>query len=439
MKRTLTAATLLVCSLASWGQDIASVANGLYYMPTTWDCLCIPGQSMNITINHQVSLNNDLGLFAGSITINASGALVQDAVPRSMLMTGGTFTNNGTFGMDRMTVQGGSFANQGSAQIRSYANHVTFINSGTISGTDTLFNVGNYTNSGALEHAVIYNGQSFENMGTLIGADSLYNAGALTNGPTALIEADSLYNEGTLTNDGTLQHVAFTNAGTYNNHGLVLFNAMINLAGMFHNHGTLEGTGSMTNSKEFFNYPGSTVTLGRSFLNGSLTVPPAPVAVFTNDGTVTVGDSWYNFDLVIGVPSGYWSVQDSSVNAGSMTGDFRFCDHSPVSLDFPVVDINLGTVDPTVQFCQLMTAVAEAEAEALRIYPNPATTCVTVEIPMTTGSATLRVVDSAGRTVYSSTTSAARSSMDLIGLNNGLYTLEVIQNGASAVQKLIKQ
>src|SRR5690606_35901176 len=117
---------------------------------------------------------------------------------------------------------------------------------------------------------------------------------------------------------GTMDHVAFTNAGTYNNHGLVLFNAMINLAGVFHNHGTLTGTGSMTNVQDFFNYPGSTVTLGRSMLNGLPPVPPQPVAVFTNDGTVSVGDSWYNFDLVTGGSTGYWSVQDSSVNAGSM-------------------------------------------------------------------------------------------------------------------------
>ncbi|MCC6937547.1 MAG: T9SS type A sorting domain-containing protein [Flavobacteriales bacterium] len=443
MKRSITAITLvLLCSVASWGQNIASVANGLYYMPTTWDCFCIPNQTMNITINHQVTLNNNLGLVAGSITINASGALVQDAVPRSMLMTGGTFSNSGTFSMDRMAVQGGTFSNQGNAQIRAYSNEVTFMNTGTISGTDTLFNMGDYTNSGDLVHAVIYTGQSFTNQGTVTGVDSLYNAGTLTNGPSALMEVDSLYNAGELTNDGTMDHVAFTNAGTYTNHGLVLFNDMINLAGVFHNHGSLTGTGSMTNAEDFFNHPDGTVTLAVSFLNAPLTVPPSPAAIFTNDGTVTIGDSWYNFDLVTGDTTGYWSVQDSSVNVGSMTGTFQFCDLTPLQLGFPVVDYNVGTVAPTVRFCQLMTFVGVKEKDPLRVFPNPTTDLVTVQLPAVSGTSIVIISDMADKQVIVPavrTSGSERLTIDLSGLVQGTYLLELRAEGERYRTLVVKQ
>lgn len=419
---------LLLCSLASQAQNIASVANGLYYMPTTWDCLCLPTPGMHITINHQVTLNNDLGPLSGSITINASGALVQDAVPRSMLMTGGTFSNSGNFSIDLLLVQGGSFTNSGTAQIRSYANYAAFENTGTISGTDSLYNMGTYTNSGVLEHATLFTGLTFNNLGTVTGVDSLYNQGTLTNGPTAHIVADSLYNAGDLTNDGTMEHGAFTNSGTYSNNGVIQFHDMTNLAGVFHNHGTLTGTGSMTNADDFFNYPDGTVTLAVSFLNGSLTVPPSPVAVFTNDGTVTVGDSWYNFDLVTGATSGYWSVQDSSVNAGNMTGDLQFCDQTPLSLNFPVVDYNFGTVAPTVQFCQLITSVGVEEEDVFRVFPNPTTDLVSVQLPTGKQSSAVIVTDMAGKRMavpVVRTSESGKMSIDLTGLAQGACLLEV--------------
>ena len=443
MKRSIIATTLLLlCSFASWGQNIASVANGLFYMPTTWDCFCIPNQSMNITINHQVTLNNNLGVVAGSITINAPGGLLQDAVPRSMLMTGGAFSNSGTFGMDRMAVQGGTFSNQGTAQIRAYSNYTGFTNSGTISGTDTLFNMGDYTNSGDLVHAVIYTGQTFANLGTVTGADSLYNEGTLTNGPTALIEVDSLYNAGALTNDGTMDHVAFTNAGTYINHGEVLFDDMINLAGVFHNYGSLTGTGSMTNAENFFNHPAGTVALAVSFLNAPLPEPSSPAAIFTNDGTVTVGDSWYNFDLVTGDTTGYWSVQDSSVNAGSMTGTFQFCDLTPLSLSFPVVDYNLGTVASTVRFCQLITAIGVEEKDVLHVFPNPATDLVTVQLPLGRGASTVIITDMAGKQVIAPVVRNSGSdklAIDLGGLGQGAYLLELRAEGERFRTVVVKQ
>ncbi len=443
MKRTIIAVTMmLLCSLASQAQNITSAANGLYYMPSTWDCFCLPTAGMNITINHQVTLNNDLGPVSGSITINAAGALVQDAAPRNMLMTGGTFSNSGNFSIDLLLVQGGSFTNSGTAQIRAYSNYAAFENTGTISGTDSLLNMGTYTNSGGLEHSTIYTGLTFNNLGTVTGVDSLYNQGTLTNGPTAHIMADSLYNAGNLTNDGTMEHGAFTNAGAYINNGEVQFNDMTNRAGEFHNYGTLTGTGSMTNADDFFNYPGGTVSLAISFLNRSLTVPPLPAAVFTNDGTVTIGDSWYNFDLVTGATSGFWSVQDSSVNAGNMTGDFQFCDQTPLSLTFPVVDYNLGTVASTVRFCQLITSVGVEEGNMLRVFPNPATDLVSVQMLTGKRSSAVIVTDMAGMRIPAPivrTSGPEKLSIDLTGLAQGMYLLEVQAEGQRYRTMVMKQ
>ncbi len=428
----------MLIGLVSHAQTINSTSNGLYYMPTTWDCFCIPTQSMNININHQVTLNNNLGM-SGSITIGASGTLVQDGTPRSGQFSSGTFINNGQFSIDRLNLVGGTFTNGGTANIRAYANYTQATNNGSVLGTDTLYNMGTYVNNGTLNHTVVYTGVSLQNNGTITGADSLYNAGTLNNAVGAVISCDSLYNDNTMTNDGIVQHVAFTNAGNYTNNGSVNFNSMTNI-GTFDNHGQLAGTWSMTNASVFNNYIDGTVNLDVSFLNSSLTMPPLPVAVFTNNGTVTIGDSWYNFESVTGGPSGSWTVQDSSVNYGSMTGSFSFCDLTPQTLNFPVVDFNFGTVDPTVSFCQLVGVdVTDVDARA-SLFPNPAHDAITVRLPDPYASVSISVYDMIGRQILPTRTHRPDNGVlkiDVSTLPRGLYSIRWAADGAAGNEGLV--
>lgn len=429
----------MLISLAVHAQTINSIANGLYYFPTTWDCMCIPSQSMDININHQVTLNNNLGMTSGSITIGASGALVQDGTLRSGQFTSGTFTNNGQFNIDRLNIQGGTFINGGTANIRAYANYTQVTNNGSVLGTDTLYNMGTYVNNGTLDHAVLYTGASLQNNGTITLADSLYNAGTLSNAVGAVIDCDSLYNANVMINDGAVQHVAFTNAGNYTNNGIVNFNAMTNI-GTFDNHGQLMGTWSMTNAAVFNNHTDGTVNLDVSLLNSSLTMPPLPVAEFTNHGTVTIGDSWYNFESVTGGPTGSWTVQDSSVNYGSMTGSFSFCDLTPQSLNFPVIDFNFGMVDPTVNFCQLVGTDAMESGTRLLLFPNPARDVITVRLPAQHASVSIALCDMKGRPVLPTRTHRPENGalrIEVGTLPCGLYAIRWFADGAAGSEELV--
>jgi len=79
-------------------QTITSVQNGNASNPFTWDCLCFPSTSSDIIINHDLNMDVDWAVLSGgSITVNASGSLIQDA-DRSILVDGigSQYINNGT-------------------------------------------------------------------------------------------------------------------------------------------------------------------------------------------------------------------------------------------------------------------------------------------------------------------------------------------------------
>lgn len=435
----------VACAIAGpvKAQTATSIANGLFYMPTTWSCFCIPTAAMDLTVAHTVTLNNDVLLGPGSITISAGAALVQDGTPRQLLMTGGAFTNQGNFVIDRMAVQGGTFTNTGAATIRAQSNYAMYTNSGTVGGMDTLFTEGSLTNSGQFTVGTVYTGGTFVTSGPVLGVDSLYNAGYLEVTATGVLDSDSLYNAVELINSGTVQTVAFTNAGTWQNLGAAYADDLLN-EGTFENHGTVQATGSMTNRLSFINHNTGAVDLGESFLNANEALEPnAGEAVFTNNGQVDIGDSWYNFDQIGGSSNGDWTVQDSTVNLGTMTGPFHFCDLTPPPA-WPFVDYNLGTVGNDVVFCQGMGLMGRSSSPELllRAHPVPATNDAQLWISLARGS-TVRItlLDALGaevQLVHQGALPAGehRCTLSLHDLPPGGYTVRLIADDEQAAVRV---
>ena len=107
MKRALSAALIpaLFAPLFVAGQTITSVSNGLFYFPTTWDCLCIPApqSGQNVVIDHLVTLNNAIGVYGGTLTIHGQGALLQDGTPRQLhVNNGGSVVNDAVAAMSQI-------------------------------------------------------------------------------------------------------------------------------------------------------------------------------------------------------------------------------------------------------------------------------------------------------------------------------------------------
>lgn len=419
-----------VCS----AQTRTSIANGLFYFPTTWDCFCIPSPHTgeSIVINHAVTLNNSIGVYGGSLTVNGSGSLVQDATPRDMhVNNNGSVAVHGSLTVDRLWVQNGSFNNQGTATVRTFANEATMNNDGTVNVPDSFYvSVAAFLTNGAqgtINVSTFYTQGTFNNHGQVLNVDSMTNAGVLTNSLDALIEADSVTNTGTLNNNGQFNAIALTNTGGWTNTGTLGFTDMLNF-GSFINNGSMQGAGSLGNLGDFINNGSGTIDLGVSFFNADQ-IPPQPggtSAMFSNTGTVTVGDSWYNFAIVQGVAPGSFTVQDSTVNHGTLIGTFDLCDLTPTTVTPPIIDFDFGTVDAGITYCSLVTDVHGPAMNAHTLSPNPATDLLTVAFPTVRADVVLSLLDMTGRTVLEQRiASIDRHAMDISGLSPGMYLLRV--------------
>jgi hypothetical protein len=81
--------------------------------------------------------------------------------------------------------------------------------------------------------------------------------------------------------------------------------------------------------------------------------------------------------------------------------------------------------------------VVETPAENISIYPNPVTDKIYVEVNGTVSD--IRVVDLSGNTVLRIYPGAGVNSLDVSGLNRGLYVL-VVQTGDRVItKKFVKQ
>lgn len=439
----LSSLMLLSASMGAVAQTRTSVANGLFYFPTTWDCMCVPSPHTgeSIVINHAVTLNNAIGVYGGSLTVNASGSLTQDATPRDMhVNNNGSVFIQGGLTIDRLWVQSGNFENQGTSTIRTLANEMTLTNSSTINVADSLYNAGTLTNSpsGTINVSTFYNDNVMINGGQVLNVDSMTNAGTMTNSAFAVIEVDSATNTGGFQNDGSFSVIALTTTGSWTNVGTLDFSDMLNF-GSFMNNGILQGAGSLGNLGDFSNNTSGTIDLGVSFFNTDQ-IPPQPggmTAMFSNTGTVTVGDSWYNFAIVQGVAPGSFTVQDSTVNYGTLIGTFDLCDLTPTTVTPPIIDFNFGTVDAGITYCGIIIGVDDQEPEGMTVFPNPTEGIVNLRFTGPT-DAVLTLTDMTGRDVL---TSAVRGqstfSLDLGHLPSGMYVLRTTTADAVMIQRII--
>ena len=366
---------LLLTSIGAHATTYTSAQNGSWMNFMTWSPLGVPVPGDIIIINHDVVLDTSFAYTTGSITVNASGSLVNDSFGRDIWLNGvnTSFVNNGTTTIRYILLSSGSFTNSGDFNVKSVANFTTANNTatGNFIGVDSLYNDGTLNNNGTINIMTFFNDQTFNNYGTIQGlttvVDSMYNAGTFLNDAGALIKADSCTNSGVFTNNGSLEYLQYTNIGTFTNNNWLSFDDITNL-GTFTNNATMIGAHSLWNAEVFNNNTGAQITLATSFLNADST---ASNATFNNDGAFDIGDSFYNFNTITGASTGSFTMQDSSYNSGTMTGSFDFCDATPPGTA-PYIDINLGTVDPLITYC-VASAIHENELFDFTIYPNPTT------------------------------------------------------------------
>ncbi|MBK7128538.1 MAG: T9SS type A sorting domain-containing protein [Crocinitomicaceae bacterium] len=167
------------CALAlrANSQVQTTTANGLFYNPLIWDCLCVPASGDSLVINHDLEMNVDIYYTSGQIKINSGGSLIDDGNDFDVWIDGtGSLINNGTFDCYRLWISSGSF-----------------VNTSTTVYFDSLWNQGNVSNSGLLTVYDILNDQTgiFTNSGDFMIDNNFNNQGEFLNTSAGVIDLEN--------------------------------------------------------------------------------------------------------------------------------------------------------------------------------------------------------------------------------------------------------
>lgn len=379
-------------------QTITSIANGNATNPFTWDCTCIPLPGNNIVINHDVTLDSDFAYSSGSVTINASGALTDTTTNRIFGVNGGTFTNHGLFTIYNLFHSGGTFTNNGNLTVTNgfaIGGTAHTVNNAELNVMDSLLVDVNamLTTSNFLNATYTATAGTINNTGTFMGTD-IWNSGTITSNTGPGMDIANLYTSGTINNGSELD-----------------------ISNDFWNSENVTNTNLIVVNNDLWN--GDTI---------------AGTAVFTNNGTISVAHDLNNSETMNG--SGSWCVGNGSNNAGDVNGTLLFCDQT--GDDF---DNNFGTIASTVSFCTggaCMMGVNEKEENVSRVYPNPVSTALNIEME-NSGTYQLVLCNALGETVGLQNFNGNRMQMDVSGLAPGMYLFRVSGNGTYTSGTVIKE
>lgn len=428
MKLYLLFIAIFISSMVN-AQTATSVMNGNYTNPLTWNCTCVPTPGYSVVVNHTVTLNTSMSFPSGSLTINSTGKLLQDATGRDILLNGGSILNSGKFTLRYLYVQSGTVTNNDTIRVKSFADYGTLTNNKAILDIDSFYVDGTFTNNGYVSVHTFYNNNITHNYGTIAGTDSSTNAGTFVNHSNAIIYSDSLLNTGTYTNDGTVNNGDFFNLGNYTNNNRHYINNLTN-AGNYYNNDSIISAIDLSNAGYLYNPGGSTINVTRNMLNGDSLYYDA---VLNNNGHIWVGNDWLNADTTKGT-TGQIIIQNLSGNIGYLKESFDLCDLTP-PVNSPYIDYNIGYISPLITWCQT-TLVNSPEKANILIYPNPVKDKLLIS-NVEYSKVQINIYAATGELVKQG---SGTNSIGLDGLDNGIYLLQISDKNSKIIysQKFIK-
>ncbi len=396
-KILLSSLFLFIISLAN-SANFTSVMNGNWSNPLTWgSSSAVPMPGDQVTVNHIVTLDvHQSGYWsvnAGTLTIGNNGTLQANAsVIGIAIQNGGQITNNGQLKINQLGNYAGTFTNNGTAHL----------------------------------YQLIYNLSTIHNYGTIDELDSLYSNSSFSNHTNGTVTSDSLWAAGAFVNDGTLNLHEMTNDGTFTNNGTINFRRITNLS-IFYNNGTMDGEIDATNSGKLYLNTGSTFNLQNSFSNIDNVNNDAVLYI---EGTLTMGDGFFNADTIRGV-NGQINIANETGNSGWFKGSFFFCDATPPS-NSPFIDYNTGSIEAGVRYC-VSEGIQVISPEQALCYPNPTNGIINWASEVSD----LVIFDISGQKIFAKTQNA--KILDARFLNCGIYIIQYQQKGMLYRHKLIKE
>lgn len=388
---------LLISMGAQAQQTVSSVTDGNWFMPSTWDCTCIPAAVDTVIIDHQVSLDNNW-IHASTIEINPGAQLMGNSGSRTLGLNDAEVWVGGTFAVQIViTDDSTEIINDGSTYM-------------TILYLDTLSYMENNGTVPVLD-SILTDGEIFNNIGATFNATQVTNRGYIDN------QGDMIFNDflniGWMDNENAFACADFTNWDT----------------AFFYNSGSVVVNADFWNNGDFENDTNSVMIVTLDWLNGDLLNFDA---WFYNDGLVEVHQDWSNTDEVEGIIGRFCVVMYSS-NAGNMIGTFDFCDMGYTG-PIPKIDLNTGTVNVGITWCvSACTTAVEGIApvqQEFAVYPNPFTDRTVIELPGKFEDIQLQLFDATGRiTEAQYYLLNDRLELDRSTLTEGLYFFQITAEG----------
>jgi acetyl esterase/lipase len=185
--------------------------------------------------------------------------------------------------------------------------------------------------------------------------------------------------------------------------------------------------------------------IGQTAWMANNTIIPVVSAHGTQDGTVPYGTATIVFlglfpvMPVEGSGSIHQFTAANGMNAALL--DFPGDDHCPWNTDntkmTQVINFNRDFLYNIV--CVLADIDEQNAAQAVTLFPNPATDMVNVHVSDYTGLVTFRVTDLTGKTVMNGRQAAENGqiSLEVNHLNAGMYSLEIQTGNRTASKKLV--
>jgi len=176
-----------------------------------------------------------------------------------------------------------------------------------------------------------------------------------------------------------------------------------------------------------------------------INIRPTPVAAFsTSDTVIAVGED-VTFINNSGPPKhikALWNVGNPTIASDSgdtVTIVFNNVGRYPVSLI--VIDTLTMCADTLVKQnkVRVFNSVAGVEKSQVRVYPNPASNLVWIEMESDNHQGMLKLYDASGRKVTQQVLRKNKAPLNLENLSEGVYYWNLLMDGNTAIGKLVIQ
>lgn len=157
----------------------------------------------------------------------------------------------------------------------------------------------------------------------------------------------------------------------------------------------------------------------------------------SNGGVSSANGTSFSSPIMTGSVTCLWQASPTSTNAEVM----QAVRESAHLFDNPTNQMGYGIPDFQQAYNSLLQLGIEDELlkNTFAIYPNPASTVLTISFPLLANAATIRVYSVAGNLVQEAQVLASDNQIDISQLSRGMYIATIVSEAGSNTFKILKQ